>query len=313
MGEVSAPLTYGWLEQLASTKTMMRGDYPSESTIRSHSVLIRRILQHAVTKGHIMENPWPTKAELPTSLAAPKHDPLDSDGIEAFSEEEVWRIADSIRPEYRPLVIACGFGGLRIEEAITLRDADFFTIAGYEAIRVHRQWSQRLGIERLPKNDKVREVAVVNQTAGAELRKWLMDRPTRDAKSAPQVRYTFTSPRGFRIRYDNFIRDWHNALDRSGISHTGTHALRRSAITAWVNSYGLTSAEAADMAGNSADVIERHYRKTQPVSDILDKLTMIQKLTMVESIQNAESVVHSDGSISVNADADVKTLPANAR
>jgi len=60
-------------------------------------------------------------------------------------------------------------------------------------------------------------------------------------------------------------------------------------------------------------VIERHYRKTQPVSDILDKLTMIQKLTMVESIQNAESVVHSDGSISVNADADVKTLPANAR
>ena len=59
------------------------------------------------------------------------------------------------------------------------------------------------------------------------------------------------------------------ALAAADLEPTGTHALRRSAITAWANTYGLTNNQCADLAGNIPDVIERPYRKTNPVNELI--------------------------------------------
>jgi hypothetical protein len=91
------------------------------------------------------------------------------------------------------------------------------------------------------------------------------------------------------------------ALTNAGLPQTGTHVLRRSAITAWANDYQLTNNQCADLAGNSSDVVERHYRKASPVSTLLSqiaaKTSVVEQLALSEATSSAHPLRVSDRSM----------------
>jgi integrase len=129
---------------------------------------------------------------------------------------------------------------------------------------------------------------------GDRLRKWLADLPNRER----QANLVVTSPKGYMLRYDNFRRDFHRALQRAGLNHAGTHELRRHAASWLINLCGVTVTDATDMLGNTPDVLERHYRKHQTparlaaaVSHITDRRSEVIKL----AVRSASMLALSSG------------------
>jgi len=88
-------------------------------TIHSAFRLLRSFLSFAEADGRIVKNPAQrsgrSRIELPE---------VHRDEMRFLSPPEVFRLADEIQPRYRALVMLLGFCGLRVGEALALRNTD---------------------------------------------------------------------------------------------------------------------------------------------------------------------------------------------
>jgi len=137
-------------------------------------------------------------------------------------------------------------------------------------IKVGRQWNSRTKELTPPKLGKER-VFPVPPIVRDHLQRWLADLPNRER----HVESVVTSPQGRMLRYDNFRRDWYRALDRAGYPRVGTHELRRHAASWLVNEWGVPTTDAADILGNTPEVLERHYRKQQTSARLAEAVSHI--------------------------------------
>jgi integrase len=145
----------------------------------------------------------------------------------ALRVEEVVRLANTIDPRYRALVLVGAFGGLRIGELAGLQVRDFDP--HQDLIQIRRTVSDVQGrlIVGPPKTPKgIRTVALPGSIAD-ELGRHI----TQLEDSRPDS-WAFPAPEGGPIRRTAWTRRvWKPALDAAGLDvRLGTHVLRRSQV-----------------------------------------------------------------------------------
>jgi integrase len=150
-----------------------------------------------------------------------RHDPT------AFTLDEVMRLADTIDPRYRGLVLVGAFGGLRIGELAGLQHGDFDP--SRSLIRVRRTASDVAGriIVGPPKTAKSIRTVVLPRTITDQL----AQHATQQDQTNPQA-WMFPAPQGGPIRRTAWMRRvWKPALRAAGLdAGLGTHTLRRSQV-----------------------------------------------------------------------------------
>lgn len=214
--------------------------------------LLRSVLEHAVEKGLISENPaigikptkvWHRTRETWTTLTVEEQAMFGS-------REEI--------PEWARVMAQFAWGtGLRKSEMWCLELADFHPKAAQPHIVV------RYGAPGLPpKNGKVRRVPLFGAGLEAALR-WLEMLPSFASRNPKGL--VFPSPRG-ASRYGRRLRRWDEFLRAAGITRrVRWHDLRHTCATALVNGWWgrkWSLDEACLMLGHSSVKVTERYAHT---------------------------------------------------
>jgi integrase len=189
-----------WTASLAKTGTGTR-------TIQVARQLVVRVLGQAVAEGIIPSNPA-AFAPPPRSTRKDLH---------VLSLAEVYRIAESIDPDYRAMVLTMAYCGLRFGEAAALRRTDLDLHRG--RLTVARALSEVRGhiTEGGTKTRKVRTVTMPKVVVAA-----LSEHMGRHPGEL-----IFTAPDGGYIRRTNWRRRvWAPALEAAGLAGIRPHDLR---------------------------------------------------------------------------------------
>lgn len=145
----------------------------------------------------------------------------------AFTVEEVMRLAETIDPRYRALVLVGAFGGLRIGELAGLQLGDFDPLRSL--IRVRRTASDVRGeiIVGPPKTAKSIRTVVLPRSITEQLVGHIAQLEETDTDA-----WIFPAPEGGPIRRTAWIRRvWKPALAAASLDlDLGTHTLRRSQV-----------------------------------------------------------------------------------
>ncbi|MFL5736335.1 MAG: tyrosine-type recombinase/integrase [Actinomycetota bacterium] len=182
----------------------------SASRIRQSHNVLSAMLAFAVQCG-LLERNAAHGTRLPPDLIKP---------VQVLTASEVERLAQAIRPEYRPLIHVLGYGGLRFGEAAALRrracDLDHRRLIVAESIT---EVGSRLVLGET-KTGRIRKAAIPAFLV-AELRSHL------ECIDAAPDRFVFTAPNGGPLRLVNFRRRvWWPALEVAGLPRLRVHSLR---------------------------------------------------------------------------------------
>jgi integrase len=185
----------------------MAGQGIGAPTIQTARRLLTRVLAQAVADGIIPTNP---AAFAPAPRTARK-------ALHVLSPGEVHRIADSIDPRYRAMVLTMAYCGLRFGEAAALRRTDLDLQRG------------RLTVARALA--EVQGHVTEGQTKTGRVRTVTMPRTVTEALEAHLGRnpgeLVFTAPDGGFIRRTNWRRRvWAPALAKARVSGVRPHDLR---------------------------------------------------------------------------------------
>lgn len=218
----------------------------SARTVAQTYAMFSKIVRAAV-EDRIIENPLPTRVGLPT--AGRKRERFLNDG-------EVEQLADSINPIYRPLVLVCCYGGLRIGEAAALRvgDVDWErrqvrvtqTQTDVGGVIMYASTKTEAGRRTVPLPDQAIDALRVH------VEKWLGI----EAVSA----FVFFSPTGKELR----VRDWRRrefypAVAAAGLERLTPHDMRHTAAAILIST-GANRWELADILGHrDTRMIDRVY------------------------------------------------------
>jgi integrase len=115
------------------TELSRRGFAPN--TVRLALAPVRAMFATAVEEGLIRSNPA-SGIRLPSRPLTGDED--DEDRVKALSEEELARVIEAVRPEWRLFVTFVAHTGMRISEAIAVRWSDVDLEAG--RVHVRRRW-----------------------------------------------------------------------------------------------------------------------------------------------------------------------------
>ncbi len=145
----------------------------------------------------------------------------------ALTVDQVMRLADTIDPRYRALVLVGAFGGLRIGELAGLQLGDIDPLRSL--VRVRRTASDVRGrvIVGPPKTAKSIRMVVLPRSITDQL----VEHVARLDKTGPDA-WLFPAPEGGPIRRTAWMRRvWKSALAAAGLDQDlGTHTLRRSQV-----------------------------------------------------------------------------------
>ncbi|MDX2344866.1 MAG: tyrosine-type recombinase/integrase, partial [Acidimicrobiia bacterium] len=145
----------------------------------------------------------------------------------AFTVEEVMRLADTIDPRYRALVLIGAFGGLRIGELAGLQLGDFDPQRNLVHVRRTASDVQGQLIVGPPKTTKSTRTVVLPRSISNQLAEH-----TAHLAETDSAAWLFPAPEGGPIRRTNWMRRvWKPALEAAGLDpDLGTHTLRRSQV-----------------------------------------------------------------------------------
>ncbi len=145
----------------------------------------------------------------------------------AFTVGEVMRLANTIDPRYRALVLVGAFGGLRIGELAGLQLGDFDPRRSLVHVRRTASDVQGQLIVGPPKTAKSIRTVVLPRSISIQL----AEHTARLTETDPAA-WLFPAPEGGPIRRTNWMRRvWKPALEAAGLDpDLGTHTLRRSQV-----------------------------------------------------------------------------------
>jgi integrase len=204
------------------------------------------------------------EAQGPPALAPrrPESDPTPA---------EIARLADTIRPSYRALVLVGAYGGLRIGELAGLRRSRVDLLRGtVDVAEIVTEVGGRLRVGP-PKTRASRRTVGLPRAVVEELAAHL-------ATPAPPDAFVFTAPKGGPLRVIAFrARTWRPATRNSGLDGLRIHDLRHTAVALWIAA-GANPKEVAARAGHtSVSFTLDRYGHLYPESDaaLRDRLDAI--------------------------------------
>ena len=190
---------------------------PGLSTAAKSYRLLRAILNTAVHDGLLAANPCSIRGAGAENAAERKLPTLD----------QVFELADVVKPRYRALVLAAAFSGLRRGELFGLRREHVDVERGMVTVEVQRQ-QLRSGkhIVGRPKSDAgVRTVALPPEVFDV-----LDEHLGRYVDRDPSA-WVFTGEKGAPLREAVWQHEWARARERVGLPDLHFHDLRHVAAT----------------------------------------------------------------------------------
>jgi integrase len=205
------------------------------STVRRAYQLLGKVMAAAVDAGMIAQNPC-RRVPLPR---------IERREMRFLAPAEVARLADSIRPGYRALVLLGAYGGLRIGEMAGLRRGRVHLDRGMvEVVEVVTEVSGYLHFGPPKTRAGYRRVGlprvVVEALADLLARPWSADD------------LVFVGPQGGTLRLATFRhRIWRPATRVAGLDGLRIHDLRHTAVALWIAA-GANPKEVAARAGHTS-------------------------------------------------------------
>jgi integrase len=190
---------------------------PGASTVAKCYRLLHAILNTAVDDGVLAVNPCSIRGAGAEHAAERKLPTLD----------QVYELADRVKPRYRALVLAAAFSGLRRGELFGLRREHVDLADGTLTVEVQRQQlSNGQHVVGRPKSDAgIRTVALPREVVDA-----LADHLNRYVEPAPAA-WVFTGDKGGPLREAVWQHEWACAREAVGLPDLHFHDLRHVAAT----------------------------------------------------------------------------------
>ncbi len=161
----------------------------------------------------------------------------------------VLRLAETIEPRYRALVLVAGFAGLRTGESLGLRRCDVDLLHGELRVIAHAQEVAGHGRMLLePKSEAGRRVVAIPSIVVEALDSHLATFTVIDASA-----WVFTGPSGTPLRRATFSKAWRRAVAATGgPSGLRAHDLRHHAATLTARMPGVTTKELMARIGHAS-------------------------------------------------------------
>jgi integrase len=246
--------------------TVGRTNTPPPVTAAMSYRLLRAILNTAVDDGRISKNPCRIKG---AGSVRSKERPV-------ATIEQVYAIADAVRPRWRLMVLLGTFTSIRLGEALDLQRRDLDLHQGVLQVDLQLQeLKSGKRIVREPKGGGEREIAIpphLNDEITEHLERWVG--PTKSA-------YVFTGEKGGPVRRNFFNADWRKRVDALdlGLGNFHFHDLRHTGNTL-AAATGASTKELMSRMGHSssrAALIYQHATRdrdkfiAQALSDMVTK------------------------------------------
>lgn len=269
----------------------------SARTIEAFARTVREMFHDAYAHGLIDYQPWTARVddEVPRASTPAYSTKLvpSRDEVRVISQamREVTltaRTATGRRGEcagdrYGALVWMAGREAVRPEETIAIRDSWVFL--DDEDPRIELHWAEIFEVQEVGPRRRIRvplkhrlpgDVRVVRpapedrdefvRVLSEHRAKFVRCDTAEETRTAPDP-YFFTNHAGDPVELSNFGRWWHAALETVPAEHRSAaldglpfRRLRAAAITDWLVTRRFSTEQAATKAGNTQQVIERHYK-----------------------------------------------------
>ena len=236
------------------------------STVRRAYQLLGKVLGAAVDTGMIAQNPC-RRVPLPR---------IERQEMRFLTPAEVVRLADSIRPNYRALVLLGAYGGLRIGEIAGLRRARVDLERGMvEVAEIVTEVSGKLYFGPPKTRAGYRRVGLPRFVVEA-----LTDQLARPGSAHDLV---FVGPRGGTLRLAGFRhRIWRPATRAAGLDGLRIHDLRHTAVALWIAASANPKEVAARAGHTSVSFTLDRYGHLYPEADqaLRDRLDAFHALSL---------------------------------
>lgn len=244
LGAIDAMMVKAWVADLTNA-----GKAPA--TVQKAHQIMAKIMAEAVDAKRIPASPC-LKVKLPKI----KHQEM-----RFLEPEEIHRLADTIHPRYRALVLLGAYSGLRIGE-----------LAGLKRSRVH------------PLKRSVEVAEIVTEVSGTlhwgepktkasrrsvSIPAAIMDELVAHMDKFSADELVFTGPEGGTLRVNAWRRRfWNPAVEAAGLSPLRPHDLRHSAVAMWI-AVGLDALSVSRRAGHTSVsfTLDRYGHRYQGAED----------------------------------------------
>jgi integrase len=218
----------GWVAELTAKKL-------APSTVQRGYQLLSKVMAAAVDAGMIPQSPC-RRVPLPK---------IERQEMRFLSPAEVLKLADTIRPDYRALILLGAYGGLRIGEMAGLRRSRVDLMRGtVQVIEVITEPKGHLYVGP-PKTRAGRRTVGLPQFVVDGLAERMMKPGTPDD-------FVFAGPLGGTLRVSQFrSRVWRPATRAAGLDGLRIHDLRHTAVSLWIAA-GANPKEVAARAGHAS-------------------------------------------------------------
>ena len=209
-------------------------------------------------------------------LPVPK---IEREEMRFLTDDELWRLADTIDPRYRGFVLLAGYSGLRLGEMLALRWQRVDLLR--RQVTVVETLSDLAGHVSFgpPKTKSAFRTVGIPSFVAEELAR-IPDSP------AEQDQLVFRSPGGQVVRPGLFRRRfWTPAVSSAGLSPLRIHDLRHTSISLWIAA-GANPKQIAVRAGHSSvSVVLDRYGHLYPQQE----LDLMEALERPSHIRNKTS------------------------
>jgi integrase len=229
LGEISHLDVQAWVSDLT-----LRGLAPA--TVMKAGQILNRVMASAVRTGLLVASPC-------KGVTFPQ---IQQKEMRFLTPAEVARLADSIAPPYRAVVLLGAYGGLRVGEIFGLRrsciDLERCTI---DVVETLTEAAGRL-YEGPPKTRAGRRVVPIPNVVAEALADHLAE-----MSDNPSVR-VFIAPQGGPVRLASWRqRFWNPAVRAAELWPLRPHDLRHTAVALWIAA-GASPREIATRAGHAS-------------------------------------------------------------
>jgi integrase len=205
------------------------------ATVKKAYQLLGKVMGAAVDAGMLAQSPC-RRVPLPK---------VEREEMRFLTPAEIARLADSIVPRYRALVLAAGYGGLRVGELAGLRRGRVDLLRG--TVEVSEIVTEVGGVLRFgpPKTRAGRRTVGLPRAVVDELAAHMggLDDP---------AAFVFTAPQGGPLRVIAFrARVWRPATRKADLDGLRIHDLRHTAVALWIAA-GAGPKEVATRAGHTS-------------------------------------------------------------
>ncbi|CAM3509798.1 tyrosine-type recombinase/integrase [Nocardioides zeicaulis] len=244
-----------WFDDFTPSRSRSHGKKTGGETARAHAYSLARAVMNTATGAHGpivgMVNPFAVRG----GGSAPKRRRDDH----VASGAQLALMLDTIRPEWRALVLLATWTGLRYSEVVALRRSDIDVNEHVVRVRksVSRSRSDGIGLKG-PKSDAgVRDVHIPDHVM-PDIRTHLRSNVTeRDGLLFPGPSGGFLAPATFYGK-PNRAGTWYAARTAAGVPSLHFHDLRATGATLMAQ-LGATEAEIQAFLGDSTPAAAQRY------------------------------------------------------